>query len=357
MAAKGKEDSDVPATPTVDVHHHSIPAGLVQAVRNEGARFGATVDTLPDGRERMILSDRSRMLIGPEHHDEVVRQRELAKLEIEVGLKSILPTVLYYEAGREAAKWYAQAVNDAIADDASASSGKVLGMAHVPLQFPELAAKELERTVQEYRFPSVQIGSNANGKNLDEPELDAFWEAAQALDVLVFVHPTNVAGADRLKHYWLKNLIGNPLDTSIAVASIIFGGVLDRYPRLKFVFAHSGGYAPWIRGRWRHGQEVREEAKARGVTRPLDEYFAQLYFDTVIHDEKALRYLVDSVGADRVVHGTDYPADMGDMKQVAWIRGLPWLTQDQKADILGRTALRLIGRAILSPAAAGKGVA
>jgi aminocarboxymuconate-semialdehyde decarboxylase len=278
-----------------------------------------------------------------------VRQTELAEAQIDIQLKSILPLALWYEADRAQAEWFARSTNDAIQDDAESSEGKVLGMAHVPLQFPDLAAKELRRVVSEFNFPSVQIGSNAQGRNLDEPEFNPLWEAAETLGVLVFVHPQYVAAPDRLRRYHLKNLIGNPLDTSIAIASIIFGGVLDRYPRLKLVFAHSGGYAPWIRGRWRHGQECRDEAKVN-TQRPLDELFGQLYFDTIIHDELALRYLIDAVGADHVMHGTDYPADMGDIEQVGLVRRLPNLSEDEKAAILGGNALRLIHREAAVPA-------
>jgi aminocarboxymuconate-semialdehyde decarboxylase len=179
----------------------------------------------------------------------------------------------------------------------------------------------------------------------DQPEFFPFWEAAQSLEALVFVHPHDViARQTRFKRYYLNNLIGNPLDTSIAVASIIFGGVLDRFPRLKLCFGHAGGFAPWIRGRWRHGQQVRPEARERGAEHPFDDYFGQLYFDTVIHDEENLAYMIRSLGADRVLHGTDYPADMGNWQQVPVIRGFDWLSEDEKAAILGGNALRLIGR-------------
>jgi aminocarboxymuconate-semialdehyde decarboxylase len=332
--------------PTVDVHQHAIPTGFLDIVRSEGTRYGASVERQSDDEELLLLPEGIRQRVRRNLSDLDSRLAELSEAQVEIGLESVLPTILGYQIGERAqAEWLARSINDGIADHARSAPERVIGMAYVPLQFPELAVKELNRAVRELGMPCVEIGTNVKGENLDQPEFFPIWEAAQELDVLIFVHPHDQLGRDtRLKRYYLANLIGNPLETSIAVASIIFGGVLDKFPRLKLCFAHGGGYSPWIRGRWRHGQEVRAEARERGASRPFDEYFGMLYFDTLLHFEPALVHLIKTIGPDRVLQGTDYPADMGNWQQVPLIRGFDWLSDQEKEAILGGNALRLIGR-------------
>jgi aminocarboxymuconate-semialdehyde decarboxylase len=332
-------------TPVADVHNHAIPAGFVERVRAEGASHGFIYEGEPGGRQAIVTPDGRRVNVRPEHTDEDLRQKELADAGIDLILESVSPGLMSYGADEDQARWGAGAINAGLAENRDRYPERISPMASVPLQFPALAVEELQRAYDVHGLRCVQIGSNVNDENLDDPALDPFWAAAESLGVIVFVHSQYQVAPHRLTRYHLRNLVGNPLEDSLAMASVIFGGVLERHPDLKICFAHAGGYAPWIRGRWRHGHEVREEARDRGAVRPFDDYFGMVYVDTIIHDLAALRYLVESVGPDRLVLGTDYPADMGDWHQVDVIRGLDGLSAEDAGKILGGNVQRLLAPA------------
>ena len=186
----------------------------------------------------------------------------------------------------------------------------------------------------------AQIGSNVNGRNLDDPALEPLWAAANELGAFIMVHPTQVAGSDRLKAYYLTNLIGNPLDTTIAAACLVFGGVVGRYPRIKFLMVHGGGFVPYQAGRFSHGWQVRPEPRA-SLKAPPEAALEALYFDTIVHSRPALEFLVASAGASRVLLGSDYPFDMGTLECARQVRALA-IPDADKATILGGAVMKLL---------------
>jgi aminocarboxymuconate-semialdehyde decarboxylase len=216
-------------------------------------------------------------------------------------------------------------LNDSIAE-AIDGNDRFIGLASIPMQEPEIAAAELERCVKELGFRGLEMLTHVNGENLDGERFAPLYRKMEELDVPAFIHPNNVLGADRLTSYFLNNLIGNPTDTSVAVASLIFGGVLAEMPTLKFVLSHGGGTSPHLKGRC-----------------PPSEYFRLLYFDTITHSVPLLNYLVDTVGPERVMLGSDYPFGMGDYAPAEQVAALPHLTDDQREAINSENAIRVFG--------------
>jgi aminocarboxymuconate-semialdehyde decarboxylase len=225
---------------------------------------------------------------------------------------------------------------------AKARPDRFLGIATLPMQAPKLAADELRHAMDVLGLRGAQIGSNIAGKNLDDPELEPVWATAAELDAFILVHPINVAGMDRLGSYYLNNLIGNPLDTTIAAACLVFSGVLERHPTLKFCLAHGGGFVPYQAGRFLHGWHVRTEPK-KNLPKPPTESLDRFYFDTIVHSKEVLEFLVGNAGADRVLLGSDYPFDMGMPDGVLQVRGLSIPAAEQTAILGGRAQALLAG--------------
>ena len=328
----------------IDVHCHIAPESCLpmEAVGPDGRTYGLSVGRDACGATCPVVDGRPNANCEPEQlHDVGRRLRDMDAAGVDVQVLSPVTYFYFYNlpAGECAAR--ARRINAAVAEIAHGRPDRFRGMATVPLQDPDLAAAELEHAVRELGLHGVEICSNVDGRNLDEPAFRPFFEAADRLGVPVFVHPSSVAAADRLGSHYLANLIGNPLDSAICIASLMFGGVLDAFPGLKLVFAHGGGVAPILAGRWTHGREVRPEC--RELPRTPREYLASLHYDTITHDAGALRYLRDLVGPSRILLGTDYPFDMGDADPLGTISALSGLDDDDRAGMRGATAARLYG--------------
>jgi aminocarboxymuconate-semialdehyde decarboxylase len=233
--------------------------------------------------------------------------------------------------------------NDGLAEAAAKHPKRFVGMGVLPLQAIDLAVKELERIVRDLKMPAVEVPSHIEGDYLGHKRFWPFWEAVEDLDVFVFVHPDEPynIGIDRMNDYYLHNLLGNPVDTARCIADVVFSGLLETYPHLKILFAHGGGVLPYIRGRYEHGWNVRAEPKVN-IDRPPNEYIKLLYFDTITHWDRALEFLVNTVGADHVVVGSDYPFDMGSAEPVCFVEGVQGISTDDKKKILSENASRLL---------------
>ena len=259
---------------------------------------------------------------------------------VDVQVLSVTPGNFCYAALSKVGAAISRAQNDAIYKMVAENPGRFIGSATVPLQDVEAAQQELERAVKDLGFTSVEIGTNVNGVNLDSPTLEPFYGTAEALGVPIIVHPINNAGADRMTRYYLGNIVGNPMETTLATGSVIFGGVLERHKGLRFCWAHGGGFFPYQIGRFDHGYDVREEARAN-ISKPPSEYLDAMYYDTITHGEPALSFLVRRMGAERVLYGTDFPWDMGEYGSIPMIRGMRSLSDEEKALVLGENSVKL----------------
>ncbi len=246
-----------------------------------------------------------------------------------VDIQVLAPTVFtfYYDREPTLALACSAIQNEEIAAEIRRMPEHFWGIGTVPLQAPELAAAELKRAMRDLGLRGAMIGSNIRGRNLDDPALEAFWAAAAELNAFIFIHPHAGAAGDRLGSYYLKNLVGLPFETTIAAASLVFGGVLERYPNLKICLSHGGGFVPYQAGRFVHGFDVRPEARVQLKGRPEDS-LGRLNYDTILHSRQALEFLVDAVGAEHVMLGSDYPFDMGNLDCVARVEAVDLADRD-----------------------------
>ncbi|WP_230532088.1 amidohydrolase family protein [Microvirga roseola] len=326
---------------TIDVHAHVLTEEMMRLMRNEAPDIGFTLSEVDEQGGVLQVGSITQRPFPRGAWDLELRLRHMDAAGIDMQVLSVCPQTFLYDRDPALAEKLSQIQNNEIAKIVGQHPNRFLGIATLPMQDPERAVKELRRAVTELGLRGAQIGSHVEGKNLDDPALEPLWSAAAELNAFILIHPQKIAGGDRLKSFYLKNLIGNPLDTTIAAASLVFGGVLERYPTLKFCFAHGGGFMPYQVGRMNHGWSVRPEGKV-SLKNPPEESIRRLYFDCILHFEPALRYLVETFGADHVLLGSDYPFDMGTMDCVNQVRTLDVPVLDRNT-ILGTAAAEILG--------------
>ena len=326
--------------PVIDVHTHILAEDTIRLLQKEAPSIGLKLQPLDAESALLEVAGVPYRPFPRGGFDNDRRLQDMRTTGIDIQVLSATPQTYLYN--QEAALTCATAAlqNDQIAAVIAKHPGRFLGIATLPMQAPEAAAAELRRAMRTQGLRGAMIGSNINGKNLDDPSLEPFWSEAEALGAFVFIHPVGVAGADRLKAYYLVNLIGNPVDTTIAAASLVFGGVLERHPRLKICLAHGGGFVPYQGGRWVHGWKVRPEPQQILKQSP-ERHLARFVYDTITHSDESLEFLVQTAGAGRVLLGSDYPYDMGLYDGAERVRALP-ISDSEKSDILGGRAASLL---------------
>ena len=259
------------------------------------------------------------------------------------GLSTFVSEYFYWAPARNGAE-SARIQNDNLAAAAAAYPDRFVALgATVPLQDVDLAIAEMDRAVDQLGFKGLQIGGTVDGANLDEPRFRPFWAAVEAKGIPVILHPNGYPESQRLGDYFLVNCIGNPLETMVAATRLIFSGLFEEHPGIKLVLAHGGGYLPFYASRADHTWKVRPETRSRIPDHPPSHYLRMLHFDTVVYQPRYLRHLVEVVGVDHVLLGTDYPFDMSETDPLALIAATEGLSAADRAAIRSGNAARVYG--------------
>jgi len=329
-------------TRSIDVHAHVLTEETIGLLRRELPAIGLRLSPIDDESAVLEVAGTPYRPFPRGGWDLERRFRDMDAANFTMQVLSVTPQTFLYGQAPALAVASARIQNEQIAKLVTRHPDRFLGLATLPMQAPEKAAEELTFAMRKLGLRGALIGSNVEGRNLDDPALEPIWAAAAELGAFILVHPVKVAGADRMRAYYLVNLIGNPLDTSIAAACLVFGGVLDRHPNLKICLSHGGGFIPYQAGRLAHGWSVRQEPKAKLPASP-EASLRRFYYDCILHSPVALRYLVDSVGAGHVLLGSDYPFDMGMYDAVAQIQSLGISEADRLTILAGqaRTLLNI----------------
>lgn len=326
----------------IDVHSHVVPKEMLDALKTRPARFGMRY--VDDGQHRRLAKDGGGgQPVFDEFFDPAAKVKGMDRKGLDVSMISAAPIVFFYWLDADAGLEAAQLVNDGIANMARAFPERLMGMGTLPMQHPDAAVAELERIVKQHGFRAVELGTSVGEEQVADKRFRPVLKRAQELDVFIFAHPYSGSDVCNLDGYYLSNLIGNPLQSTIMVSHLMFSGVLDELKKLRICLAHGGGYVPYQIGRFNHGHKVRKETRANTNTKP-NALLRRFYYDALTHDTRALRYLIDLVGADRVVIGTDAPFDMGEHDPVGMIGKVKGLSARDREQIFCKTPLRLMGK-------------
>jgi len=330
---------------TIDLHAHTISPEVERLVAESPQKLAEPQIRLRTMGAASVEYNRTVMLPQAERPltDLSVRLADMDRMGVDVQVVSPQPTQYYYWADRDLAQQIVTRQNEHVAAICAQHPHRLVGLGTLALQHPELAVEQLIDGSNRLGLRGFEMSTAVNECELSHRSLEPVWAKAEELGCLIFIHPMGCSLGERLQPAYLSNSIGQPVETAVALAHLIFGGVLDRHPGLKVCVAHGGGFLPTYVGRADHAYRTRPDA--RTMARPPSEYLRRIYFDSLVYTPEALRKLIDQVGTDQVVVGTDYPFDMGHYDIHALVRATD-LTAQQRAAILGGNAARLLGLSV-----------
>ncbi len=321
----------------VDIHAHWYPADWLKLFERDGPAEGAKLERKGSGYS--IRTERIVNAFDEQFVDLGFRLDGMNRQRVDVQALSLTAPMVYW-ASPGFGLALAQAYNDAAAAAHASHPDRLVGLAMLPMQAPELALKELERAAKLPGMRGMYLATHVNNIDLDDRRFWDVYAKAEELGWTIFLHPIDTIGRERTTRYYLKNLLGNPYDTGVAAASLIFGGVLDAFPKLEINLPHAGGTFPWLIGRLDHGTKVRPELKH--MKQLPSAYLRRFTYDTIGHNDQINSNLIRLVGADRVVLGSDYCFDMGLADPLGDVERLDTLTVAERELIVGKTAVRLL---------------
>jgi len=328
----------------IDLHTHILPEKWPDLSKRYGYDGFIHLDHCAPCQARMMQGDRSFRVITDNCWDPRKRIEECDRDDVTVQVLSTVPVMFSYWAKPQDTLDLSRMLNDHIAGIVHEYPGRFAGLGTLPLQAPDLAVEELDRCVNELSLEGVQIGTHVNDWNLDRQELFCVFQRAEALGAALFVHPWDMLARERMEKYWLGWLVGMPTETTLAMCSILFGGVLERLPNLRIGFAHGGGSFPGTLGRIAHGFDVRPDLCSTDNDRSPREYLGRFYVDSLVHDADTLRFLIHQVGAERIALGSDYPFPLGEDRPGRLIESMDDLDAAVKDRLLWGTALEFLNR-------------
>ena len=332
----------------IDIHTHILPREIPKFKDRFGYGGFIGLEHCAPCRARMVRDDGKFFRdIESNCWDPVARLADCDRDGVSYQILSTVPVMFSYwtkpKDGLEISKF----LNDQIAEVVATNPSRFGGLGTLPMQDTDLAVRELERCVKELGLLGVQIGTHVNGKNLDDESLFPVFEAAQNLGASIFVHPWDMLGADRMSKYWLPWLVGMPAELSLAICSMVFGGVFEKLPKLRVAFAHGGGAFPGTLGRIDHGFQARPDLCAVNNSVSPKRSIGKFYVDSLVHDAASLEFLIEVFGCNKIALGTDYPFPLGEARPGTLLESLSGLSTDQRERLFNGTALEWLGRSAL----------
>ena len=326
---------------TIDIHTHILPENIPNFREKFGYGGFVSLEHHKPCCAKMMMDDKFFREVGDNCWSDEVRIKECDEQGVDVQVLSTVPVMFSYWAKDQDTLTVSEFLNDNIADIVKRNPKRFIGLGTVPMQNSALAIQELIRC-KEIGLRGIQIGSHINDWNLDRAELFPIFQKCEELEMSIFVHPWDMMGKDKMEKYWLPWLVGMPAETSLAICSMIFGGVFERLPNLKVAFAHGGGSFPATIGRIEHGFNVRPDLCAIDNNVNPRDYLGNFYLDSLVHEPKMLDFIVDIMGEDKICLGTDYPFPLGELEPGKLINEMNY-TNAKKAKLLAENALNWLG--------------